>query len=65
LTSAHHEDPDLEMSLMHAHTDLVADEQRELANLCLHTIDAVGPLKSMQRRPQLIAAFWQQAELPI
>jgi transposase len=45
-------------------------KQRELANLCLHTIGEVGSfarnrLKSMQRRPQLITAFWQQAELPI
>jgi len=45
-------------------------KQRELANLCLHTIGEVGTfarnrLKSMQRRPQLITAFWQQAELPI
>src|SRR5579859_885821 len=45
-------------------------KQRELANLCLHTIGEVSTfarnrLKSMQRRPQLITAFWQQAELPI
>ena len=45
-------------------------KQRELANLCLHTIGEVGTfarnrLKSMQRRPQLITAFWQQAQLPI
>lgn len=45
-------------------------KQRELANLCLKTIGEVGTfarnrLKSMQRRPQLIAAFWKQAELPI
>ena len=45
-------------------------KQRELANLCLHTIGEVGTfarnrLKSMQRRPQLITAFWQQAELSI
>jgi transposase len=45
-------------------------KQRELANLCLHTIGEVGTfarnrLKSMQRRPRLITAFWQQAELPI
>lgn len=45
-------------------------KQRELANLCLHTIGEVGKfarnrLKSMQRRPRLITAFWQQAELPI
>ena len=45
-------------------------KQRELANPCLHTIGEVGTfarnrLKSMQRRPRLITAFWQQAELPI
>jgi len=45
-------------------------KQRELANLCLHTIGEVGTfarnrLKSMQRRRQLITAFWQQAQLPI
>ena len=45
-------------------------KQRELANLFLHTIGEVGTfarnrLKSMQRRPLLITAFWQQAELPI
>jgi hypothetical protein len=45
-------------------------KQRELGNLCLHTIGEVGTfarnrLKSMQRRPRLITAFWQQAELPI
>jgi transposase len=45
-------------------------KQRELANLCLHSIGEVGAfarnrLKSMQRRPRLLTAFWQQAELPI
>jgi transposase len=45
-------------------------KQRELANLCLHTIDEVKAfatrwLKSMQRRPTLITAFWKQAELTI
>jgi len=45
-------------------------KQRELANLCLHTIDevrryATGRLKSLQRRPRLITAFWKQAELPL
>jgi transposase len=45
-------------------------KQRELANLCLRTLGEVGSfarnrLKSMQRRPQLITAFWQQAQLPI
>ena len=43
-------------------------KQRELANLCLHTISEVKTyasrrLKSMQRRPTLVTAFWQQAEL--
>ena len=45
-------------------------KQRELANLCRLTIAEVrryasGRLKSMQRRPRLIAAFWKQAELPL
>lgn len=45
-------------------------KQRELANLCLRAIDDVrryasGCLKAMQRRPRLITAFWQQAELPL
>jgi transposase len=45
-------------------------KQRELPNLCLCTIGEVGSyarnrLKSMQRRPRLITAFWQQAELSI
>lgn len=45
-------------------------KQRELANLCMHTISEVGAfarnrLKSMQKRPQIIAAFWKQAALPI
>lgn len=45
-------------------------KQRELANLCLDTIAqvkryATRRLRSMQRRPALIRAFWQQAELPI
>jgi len=43
-------------------------KKHEIANLCRHTIDEVGEfarnrLKSMQRRPQLVTAFWQQAEL--
>jgi transposase len=43
-------------------------KQRELANLCMHTINDVRRyasrrLKAMQRRPQLVRAFWQQAEL--
>jgi transposase len=45
-------------------------KQRELANLCLDTLDevrryAMRRIKSMQRRPTLIRAFWKQAELPI
>lgn len=45
-------------------------KQRELANLCAKTIGEVSQfarnrLKSMQRRPRLITAFWKQAELPI
>jgi len=45
-------------------------KQRELGNLCAETIAEVRSyatrrLKSMQRRPTLIRAFWQQAELPI
>lgn len=45
-------------------------KQRELANLCVDTIEQVRAyatrrLKSMQRRPKLIRAFWQQAELAL
>ena len=45
-------------------------KQRELANLCVDTIAEVRAyatrrLKSMQRRPNLIRAFWQQAELAL
>lgn len=45
-------------------------KQRELGNLCAETIAevkryAARRLKSMQRRPTLIRAFWKQAELPI
>ena len=45
-------------------------KQRELANLCVDTIEevrryATRRLTSMQRRPKLIQAFWQQAELAI
>jgi transposase len=45
-------------------------KQHALANLCLRAIDdvrryATGRLKAMQRQPCLIAAFWQQAELPL
>ena len=43
-------------------------KKHEIANLCLNTIGEVGEfarnrLKSMQRRPTLITAFWKQAEL--
>jgi transposase len=43
-------------------------KQRELANLCVQTIAEVRRyasrrLQSMQRRPNLVRAFWQQAEL--
>lgn len=43
-------------------------KQRELANLCVETIEEVKRyagrrLESLQRRPSLIAAFWQQADL--
>ena len=43
-------------------------KKHEIANLCLNTIGEVGQfarnrLKSMQRRPHLVAAFWKQAEL--
>jgi transposase len=43
-------------------------KKHEIANLCLNTIGEVGQfarnrLKSMQRRPALITAFWKQAEL--
>lgn len=43
-------------------------KQRELANLCMQTINEVKRyagrrLKSMQRRPKIIAAFWKQADL--
>ena len=45
-------------------------KQRELANLCVDTIAEVRDyasrrLKSMQRRPKLIRAFWQQAHLAL
>lgn len=45
-------------------------KNREIANLCaadLHEVSnfARRRLKSMQRCPKLIAAFWKQAELPI
>ena len=43
-------------------------KKHEIANLCLNTIHEVSQfarnrLKSMQRRPKLIVAFWKQAEL--
>lgn len=42
----------------------------ELPNLCAATfgelkVSARNRLRSMQRRPTLITAFWQQAELPL
>jgi transposase len=45
-------------------------KQHELANLCAATFAelktrARNRLRSMQRRPTLITAFWQQAELPL
>lgn len=45
-------------------------KQRELANLCASTIGkvrryATRRLQSMQRRPRLVRAFWQQAELAL
>jgi transposase len=45
-------------------------KQHELANFCaanLHELScfARNRLKSMQRRPTLVAAFWRQAELPL
>jgi len=43
-------------------------KKHEIANLCLNSIGEVGQfarnrLKSMQRRPHLVTAFWKQAEL--
>jgi transposase len=43
-------------------------KQHEMANLCVNHFGELSPfarnrLRSMQRRPQLIAAFWTQAEL--
>jgi transposase len=45
-------------------------KNREIANLCAANLHEVCDfarrrLKSMQRRPKLIAAFWKQAELPM
>jgi transposase len=45
-------------------------KHHELANSCAQTFGALktharNRLRSMQRRPTLIRAFWQQAELPL
>jgi transposase len=45
-------------------------KKHEIANLCLDSIAAVSQfarnrLKSMQRRPRLITAFWKQAGLAV
>jgi len=45
-------------------------KKHEIANLCLNTIAEVSDfarrrLKSMQRRPRLIQAFWKQVELAL
>lgn len=45
-------------------------KKHEIANLCPNTIAEVSDfarrrLKSMQRRPSLIRAFWKQAELAL
>ncbi|MBS0304453.1 MAG: transposase [Proteobacteria bacterium] len=45
-------------------------KKHEIANFCAKSIDQVSDyarrrLKSMQRRPALITAFWQQAELAV
>jgi transposase len=45
-------------------------KHHELANSCAQTFDVLktharNRLRSMQRRPTLIRAFWQQAELPL
>ena len=42
----------------------------ELGNLCASTLHQVSDfarrrLRSMQRRPTLVSAFWEQAELPV
>ena len=42
----------------------------EIGNLCAHTLTQVSDfarrrLRSMQRRPALVTAFWKQAELPV
>ena len=43
-------------------------KQHEIGNLCVKNLAELSPfarnrLRSMQRRPRLIAAFWVQAEL--
>ena len=45
-------------------------KQHEMANLCVKSFAELAPfarnrLRSMQRRPTLIRAFWQQAELAL
>mgnify|MGYP000509970362 CR=1 FL=1 len=45
-------------------------KRHALANFCAHDLDhlshtARGKLKSMQRRPTLVTAFWKQAELAL
>ena len=45
-------------------------KQHELPNFCAHDLTHLSEvarrgLKSMQRRPQLVRAFWKQAELPL
>lgn len=45
-------------------------KQHELPNFCAHDLAHLSDtarrrLKSMQRRPKLIRAFWKQAELPL
>jgi transposase len=45
-------------------------KEHELPNFCAHDLAHLSTtarrrLKSMQRRPKLIAAFWKQAELPL
>lgn len=45
-------------------------KQHEIGNLCVKNLAELSPfarnrLRSMQRRPRLIAAFWVQAELAL
>jgi len=45
-------------------------KNHEIGNLCAHNLHQVSDfarrrLKSMQRRPQLVSAFWAQAQLPL